>query len=77
MRLEIPLEKGDPSQSGDLTGRRSDTYTRRCWRKLNTITEGTMASQSTHAQLAAIQESLKQLEKHVREISVVVKAKKK
>jgi len=35
-----------------------------------------MASQSTHAQLAAIQEFLKQLEKQVREISVVVKKKK-
>ena len=36
-----------------------------------------MASQSTHAQLAAIRELLKQLEKQVREISVVVRSKKK
>ena len=48
-----------------------------CWPKLNTITEGAMASQSTHAQLAAIQESLRQINKQVREISTIVKSKKK
>ena len=48
-----------------------------CWPKLNTTTEGAMASQSTHAQLAAIQEFLRQIDKQVREISTVVKSKKK
>ncbi|HUO65507.1 MAG TPA: hypothetical protein VMT97_17450 [Terriglobales bacterium] len=47
------------------------------WPKLNTITEGAMASQSTHAQLAAIQEFLRQIDKQVREISLAVKSKKK
>jgi len=36
-----------------------------------------MASQSTHAQLAAIQEFMKQIDKQVREISAVIKSKKK